>query len=195
VDEASVDLVTRWRSGDQQAADALFHRYAERLVALARKQLSGKMALRADPEDVVQSAYRSFFVNARAGQYRIEHAGDLWRLLAGITLHKAFHQIERHSAGKRSVHLEVAGSAIDVSVDALAREPSPEEAAALADELRQVMGRLEPLYRRVLELRLQGYSVEEISTQVQRGISTVKRALRQARHHIEQQRGGEGATE
>ena len=34
-DEASIDLIARWRTGDQQAASELFHRYAAQLIALA----------------------------------------------------------------------------------------------------------------------------------------------------------------
>src|SRR5262245_58097585 len=60
-DESSVHLVSRWRAGDQQAAAELFRRYASRLIALAQSRLSASMASRVDPEDVVQSVYRSFF--------------------------------------------------------------------------------------------------------------------------------------
>ena len=60
--DSSVELTDRWREGDQQAANLLFRRYSERLIALVRCHLSEKLARRLDPEDVVQSAYRSFFV-------------------------------------------------------------------------------------------------------------------------------------
>ena len=65
----SSNLVARWRAGDQQAATELFSRYANRLIALARKRLSDKLAGHIDPEDVVQSVYRSFFADAREGRY------------------------------------------------------------------------------------------------------------------------------
>ena len=65
VDETSVRLVARWQAGDQQAAAEMFHRYAERLTALARSRLATKLASRVDPDDVVQSAYRSFFADLR----------------------------------------------------------------------------------------------------------------------------------
>ena len=40
MDDLSVDLLARWRQGDQQAAAALFERYAERLIGLAHGRLS-----------------------------------------------------------------------------------------------------------------------------------------------------------
>src|SRR5262245_5701318 len=76
----SGNLVARWRQGDQQAAAELFHRYASRLTALARSQLSGQLAHRIDPEDVVQSVCRCFFADTREGRYELQRGGDLWRL-------------------------------------------------------------------------------------------------------------------
>lgn len=189
--DESVDLVARWRGGDEQAANELFHRYAGRLLALAQSRLSAQLAGRVNAEDVVQSAYRSFFVHARAGRYVFERNGDLWRLLVAITLHKVRGQIEHHKAGKRDVRLERGdgGAWFGLPPDALAQDPSPAEAAALADELEQVMRRLEPAQRKMFELRLQGYSLEEIAGQCECSIRTVKRGLSTIRERLEERRG------
>src|SRR5262245_6916154 len=69
VDDASGNLVARWQAGDQQAARELFHRYTDRLIALVRSRLTSQVGQRVDPEDVVQSAYRSFFAGAGDGQF------------------------------------------------------------------------------------------------------------------------------
>lgn len=50
----SINLVARWREGDQRAATELFQRYANHLVALAQQRLSVKLASRVDPEDVIR---------------------------------------------------------------------------------------------------------------------------------------------
>src|SRR5262245_40961276 len=103
MDNPSADSLMRWREGDQGAAGEIFGRYAERLLALARSRLSAKLSRHIDPEDVVQSACRSFFVGARDGRYVLKRSGDLWRLLVAITVHKLQHQLERRSAGKRAL--------------------------------------------------------------------------------------------
>src|SRR5262245_47150683 len=100
------DLVARWRAGDEAAAAELFERYADRLIALARSRLSAKVAGRVDPEDVVQSAYRSFFAGVRNGRYDLERGGDVWRLLLAITLHKLYRQVQQHQRQKRSLDRE-----------------------------------------------------------------------------------------
>src|SRR5260370_62016 len=84
MDEPSVELLTKYRQGDESAATELFRRYVGRLTVLARAKMAPKIARRFDAEDVVLSAYRSFFVRARDGQFSLINSGDLWRLLVTI---------------------------------------------------------------------------------------------------------------
>jgi RNA polymerase sigma factor (sigma-70 family) len=175
--EDTAELLERWKAGDQTAAAELFERYAARLVALTRSRLSPQLVQRFDPEDVVQSAYRSFFVAARAGRYDLQHGTDLWQLLVTITLHKLHHQVRHNSAGKRDVERERSLDEQSPSLAPLAREPSPIEAIALTDQVEQLMRSLQPLERHTLQLRLQGYQLDEIAEQTQRGERTVRRIL------------------
>jgi RNA polymerase sigma-70 factor (ECF subfamily) len=189
VDDQSANLLDRWRGGDQQAAEALFQRYVQRLIAVARSRLSTKLSRRIDAEDVIQSAYRSFFLGVRDGRYLFERGGDLWRLLVAITLHKLQHQVEVHTAGKRSIKRERPIDSGDVlagiDTERLTREPSPLEAAAVIDELERIMRDLEPLYRRMVELRLQGHSLEEIAADTKRSERTVRRVFERIKEELE----------
>jgi RNA polymerase sigma-70 factor (ECF subfamily) len=189
-DELSAELLARWQAGDQQAAEELFARYSERLIALVRQRLSAKLARRVDAEDIVLSAYRSFFVGAREGRFSVQRGGDLWRVLAGITVNKLQGQVERHTAGKRALEregqLDDSSAVGGLSVYVLASEPPPEAAAILADEVEQLMRHLGPLERQMLELRLQGWTFEEIATQTQRSERTVRRFLGRVKESLEQ---------
>src|SRR6188508_3437537 len=73
-DDKSMQLLNRVRDKDPQAAMELFDRYVQRLVALVRVRLSPKLKRRIDPEDVVQSAYRSFFMHAQTGQFSLQRS-------------------------------------------------------------------------------------------------------------------------
>lgn len=181
MENPSADLVMRWREGDQGAAGEIFGRYAERLLALARSRLSAKLSRHIDPEDIVQSACRSFFVGARDGRYVLKRSGDLWRLLVAITVHKLQHQIERRSAGKRALAREATqdDDPNRTTAETLAREPTPAEAAALADMVENLLRPLDPLERQIVTLRLDGYSLEEIAEQAARSERTVRRVLEQ----------------
>lgn len=187
------ELLARWRQGDQQAARELFRSYADRLIALARGRLSAKMTRRVDAEDVVQSVYRSFFVGTREGRYEVGRGGDLWQLLVTITLHKLQRQVERHRRLKRTVEREQSLNQADglgnLAPEALAREPSPADAVALADEVEQAMRSLPALQRRILELRLQGHNLEEIAAGAQCCERTVRRSLLRIKQCLEQGNG------
>jgi len=183
----SHDLFLRYQAGEDRAAAEIFDRYVRRLIELARQRISPRLAQRIDPEDVVQSAYRSFFIHARDGDFVLQRAGDLWRLLAGITLNKLHSQVERNTAARRDINRD-AGNAADAKATIAAHnEPTPDEAAAVAEKLEQFMTCLSALERRVLELRLQGETVEHIAAAVERSQRTVRRLLEQMQRLLERQ--------
>jgi tRNA A-37 threonylcarbamoyl transferase component Bud32/DNA-directed RNA polymerase specialized sigma24 family protein len=176
-DTPSAELVARYRCGhDEKAAEELFRRYAARLTALAHSRLTRALASRVDAEDVVQSAYRSFFLLARDGEVQLHESGDLWRLLVRITLRKVYRSARRHQADCRSVAREQRLPDDDGAV-APGREPGPAEVAALLDELRGALAPLGAVQRRMIEMRLQAHDIEAIATDVRRSPRTVRRIL------------------
>ncbi len=186
---SSLVLLERYRAGNDQAADALFTRYFERLTLLARSRLSPRLACRTDPEDIVLSVYRSFFVGARAGRFTLSRGGDLWRLLASITQHKLLREARHQRADRRSVDRELPlDQAEESAFHRWQAEPTPEDAAALADELERVLSRLDAFGRRVLELRLQGAQLAEIAQDTRRSERTVRRTLGQIRDILDERR-------
>ena len=193
-DEAADELIgalARWRSAGGHGIVPPLRRPPDRP---ARSQLSPRLANRVDPEDVVQSVYRSFFAESRAGKYQLEHGGDLWQLLVTITLHKLANQANRLAAQKHSVsrerHFSSEDSLLGIGAPVLARQPSPAEAVALADQLESTLRMLEPPQRRIVEMRLQGYILEEIAAALPCSLSTVRRVLRRFKEQVEQD-GGE----
>ena len=141
---SSLVLLEQVRAGDEPAAAALFSRYFKRLTSLARSRLSTRLARRTDPEDIVMSVYRSFFVGARAGRFTLNRGGDLWRLLSAITRHKLARQIRHEVADRRSVERELSVDEVDEARILERRQAvTPEEASAVADELEWVFGQLD----------------------------------------------------
>src|SRR5262249_10236329 len=116
------------------------------------------------------------------GRYEVESGGDLWQLLVTITLHKVHDQLERFATGKRDMERELSfgseDSLLGLQAHALAREPSPVEALALTEAVEHLMRGLDPVQRRMLELRLQGHNIEEIAGATQRNECTVRRFLK-----------------
>ncbi len=154
-----------WQSGDEDAARQLFDRYAEQLMLLARKRISHRLTSRIDAEDILQSVFRTFFHRAKQGQFHLEDPDDVCKLLARITVHKTFRQIAFHKRAKRDPGQETGQSddAQDMLLKLLAGEPTPEEAAAFVDELEHFLSQLKDEHRRILEMRMEGYSNVEIA--------------------------------
>lgn len=176
----SQEILQRLGQGDEEAAQDVFERYVERLTALARSRMAPRLSPRIDPDDVVMSAYRSFFLRARRGEFQLGAGRDLWHLLVEITLHKLYRQATRHTAQRRSAQREAADEA-GAPTQATSREPSPEAAALLANELAAAMAELSPERRATLEQRLQGLELAEIAQSLGKSERTVRRWLDDAK--------------
>src|SRR5262249_58687579 len=94
-DAAFAEVMGRLRAGDQAAAAEVFRRFANRLIGLARTHLDRRLRQKVDPEDVMQSALKSFFVRHADGEFDLTGWDSLWSLLVGIPLRKGGHHAER----------------------------------------------------------------------------------------------------
>jgi RNA polymerase sigma-70 factor (ECF subfamily) len=168
--QSFADLIARLQAGDDAAARRLFERYQARLIALAHDHLSRRLAGKVDSEDVLQSVFKSFFVGHRAGKYELDSWNRLWGLLTKITLHKCINRVEYFRAGCRDVEREVSmqapGGSDNSSLAILDREPAPIEAAILTETVEQLLRGYNADDRQIIQLVLEGYTIEEISAQV-----------------------------
>jgi len=185
------ELVQLWRSGDQTAALELHRRYAQRLCAVADRFVSERLRRRVDADDIVQSAFRTFFRRTEKGEYAIDHSGSLWHLLVKITINKARRQQEVHRARKRDVAAEVRLDEDVMHLEAIAGEPSPDEVAALVDELEVILSGLDARDAEMVRLCLEGYSTSEIGQKVGCTRWTVRRVLDRIGHQLRQRLGDE----
>ena len=191
-DESFDGLMSRLRSGEDDAAREVFVRFAGRLVGLARQHLDDRLKARVDPEDVVQSAYKSFFLRQREGSLEIGSWDGLWGVLTLITLRKCADRAAYFRAGKRDMTRETAPRATDSSPDgvlALDRAPRPDEAAILAETVEALFRSVDdPEEQAILELSLQGFSTPEISDRLGRAERSVRRLRERVRKRLERLR-------
>jgi RNA polymerase sigma-70 factor (ECF subfamily) len=183
-------LMARLRAGDDDAAAELLQRFATRLIALAQARLDKQIRRKVDPEDVLQSVFRSFFVRHADREFDLRDWGGLWALLVTLTLRKCGHQVRDLRRARQDVRREVAAargeSDSNASWEALAHEPTPAEAAMLAEAVEQLLLAMGERDRPILELRLQGYTVAEISERVGRTEYSVEAVLKKARKRLQQ---------
>lgn len=154
------------------AAEEIFDDYLLRLTALVRSRMASNLARKFDPEDVVLSAFRSFFVAAKNGRFEIENQSGLWQLLVTISLRKLYRRIDELQTEKRSLQQEDYGVA-----EFIASGPTPEQAAAVTDEILNLLESLSSRDRKILELRLQGVRQVEIARELNVSDRTIRRVL------------------
>ena len=171
------ELVNRHRGGDGDAASEIFAHYAQRLSQLAEQHLSRRLAGRVEAEDVVQSAFRTFFSCSARGEFLIDSRAELWQLLVKITLQKARMQGRRQTAAVRDVSREQHDPNQEWLLAAVDHEPGPEDAVMLVDQIEVLLRGLPPLASQVLERRLQGQSVTEIARELGLARQAVYRTL------------------
>lgn len=173
-------LLKRFRRGQEDAATVLYIRYAKRLGALARSKCSPALSYRVEPEDIVQSVFRSFFRKAADGLYDVPEGEDLWKLFLVITLNKIYAKSVFHHARKRDIRLTV--NTADMDESTLGRgEPDDQALSELQMVVDETLAQLPDQARRMVELRVQGFEVAEIARQTQRSKRTVERTLQQFR--------------
>jgi RNA polymerase sigma-70 factor (ECF subfamily) len=191
-EDSSFDvLLARLRAGDEDAATTIFNRYVRRLVGLARSRLDALTRAKVDPEEVANSALKSFFRGYAGGKFDLEGWDSLWEVLLLITLRKCGRRIEYFRAQRRDVLKEVHPAAAEdatASWEAIAHEPTPEEAAMLNETIEQVLQSLHERERPILVLALQGFSLPEISERIHRTERTVYRVLKRIRDKLEEMR-------
>lgn len=176
-------LVERCREGSESAAAELFNRYVSRLLGVARRRLGERMNSRVDPEDVVQSVFRTFFSRLKNDQFEIVDDDDLSKLLVRITLHKTLRQITYHRAARRDPNQEVPQGEVSQNdiLQIMTKEPTPETVVTFMDQLDHFLARLSPEEQQILTLRLQGTSTEDIAKQLNTYDRKIRRVLERVR--------------
>jgi RNA polymerase sigma-70 factor, ECF subfamily len=192
-DESFEAVMRRLKTGDNDAAREVFQRYAHRLIGLARSRLGTLMRQKVDPEDVVQSVFKSFFVRQVDGRIDLDDWNGLWAMLTVITLRKCGHRIEYFRAACRDLRREADRSPSPdesgAAWEAVARDPTPSEAALLSETLEQLLQPLDERERQIAVMSLQGFTIVDIANEVKRSERTVQRVLDHVRKRLRRLRG------
>ena len=190
--------ITRWlaglKAGRPEAVEAIWRRYYDRVVAVARRRLGrGPHQAVEDGEDVALSALHGLTVAAAQGRFEhLDDRSDLWQIVAAITVKKALHRRRWYDRWKRtgrpasggqdgaSGQLRRAASSEEVGLlaGAVSKEPNPELSAILREQLAQLLdGLSDPTLRQIAEWRMEGASNAEIARRLGRAVRTVERKL------------------
>jgi RNA polymerase sigma-70 factor (ECF subfamily) len=194
--DSFAEFLARLQAQDGSAASELFQRFASRLIALARQHFQGPLRHKVDPEDVVQSAYKSFFHRYGTGNLQVANWNSLWGLLTLITVRKCAERVAYHRAECRDAAREESrppGTEEGCPwPDAPGREPTPFEVVQLGEAVEQLLASLDEDERPVIELSLQGYTTQEIGQRLDCPERSVRRLRERVRNRLERMQREDG---
>lgn len=180
--------LSQLKEGDARAAGELWHRYSPDLLAVSRKRLSRLPRGYVDEDDISQSVFRCVCEGVIGGQLAtVKSRDDLWFLLVAVTTRKIANYIESQMAQKRGEGKVRTESSLGCGSDETIRFyfdtmpsdiPPPEISAMLDEQYAHLLSKLGTDNLRMLaELRIAGYTVSEIASQMSLSTRSIERKL------------------
>jgi RNA polymerase sigma-70 factor (ECF subfamily) len=115
-----------------------------------------------DSLDIVQSVHRSLLRSLRSGKFTIDAPQQLIALTVQMARRKVAHQWRRLKRQERLANPDRAGDSLpDFLASLVSPELDPVKKAEVNEALRNLNAELAAPDRRLMELRLQGYSTVE----------------------------------
>lgn len=182
-------LLVELHRGEEDAATQLYLRYADRLKSLAARQTAGDLRTRIDPEDIVQSVFRTFFRRAVEGHYQVPEGEELWKLFLVIALNKIRRTGAWHHAAKRDSRTTLGTENLhEVGEQATGQDETSLNVLQIVIE--ETLSTMPNTTREIVKLRIAGHEVSEIAGMVSRSKRSVERVLQDFRAKL-----GESLTE
>ena len=183
-ESTSLTWISELVAGNDEVVAEFWSMYGSGLQKLAGRAMTPQLRGRMEPEDVVQSACRSFFRRTQSQDFGLRDREGLWRLLCAITLTKVKQHTRFHYRKRRSVAREVSDD--DQAANADSRranpvQPTPEEVVVFAESMASLLGSLSTEEQSIVQLKLEGHQNAEIAAKLNRSERTVGRLLQKIR--------------
>jgi RNA polymerase sigma factor (sigma-70 family) len=161
------DLVTRVRCGDEAALEELLLRYEPKIRLTARYLIRPILRRYFDSIDVTQSVQVEIVRGVRLGKFELSDADAFVALAVTVVKRK----VARHWRHLRHDHqLRFGPDAGNRPISHLVTTPrAPDDPATSLErdeETERLWQQFDPTERRLLKLRVQGYSTEEAAAQM-----------------------------
>jgi RNA polymerase sigma-70 factor (ECF subfamily) len=169
------ELIRRVRAGDERAATELVRQYEPEIRRAVRLRLNNpKLGRALDTIDICQSVMGRFFVGVAAGQFDLEHPGQLLRLLVTMAKNRVIDHARKpanrpESFGGDDREYRVAG-----------KGETPSEIVSHREMLAEMRRRLSDEERKISELRHQGVDWAGIATELGGSAEAIRKKFERA---------------
>jgi RNA polymerase sigma-70 factor (ECF subfamily) len=193
-EETSIEQwIGRLNAGDISAVERVFSAYEPYLRIVIRRQLSRRLRVKVDSQDIVQSVFADMVSGVRKGTWRTANRGQLLALLRQIARRRIADRYQQH---RRSIERELPLD--DASPGSLptSSEPRASEVARGNELWDRMMLACPADHHEIVKLRLHGLRIGEIAERTGLHEGSVRRILYElARRLSVSQRGEAAATD
>ena len=183
------ELIARAKSGDEVAIREFLSRFEPEVRIIVRGHLPKTLRTRFDSMDFVQSVWETFFTKLRERPENFENAQHLRGFLAGVARNKVFAEHRRQTAQKHAISREeplyIRRGGREVQREVVSPEHTPSKAMQASERLAQLTAGCTPLEVKVITLRHDGMTFEQIAVQTGIHERSVRRIIADARARME----------
>jgi RNA polymerase sigma factor (sigma-70 family) len=186
-------LIARVKDGDESAIRLLIERYGPQVQIMVRRRLPARIRNRFDTVDFTQDVWSSVIADCRERDQSFDEPGHLLGFLAGVVNNKVNEEYRRLTRTKkydlaREQPLYVRRGDRDVPRPVAATDATPSEVVQAGDRFDQIVAGRSPMEIRIVGLRRDGLTYEEIALQLGLHEKAVRRVIESLRARWESSR-------
>jgi RNA polymerase sigma factor (sigma-70 family) len=164
-------LMSQIRNGNQVAAWQLLEMYGNHVLKVVRRRLNHQLRSKFDSQDFAQAVWKSFFQD-RERLVGMQSPEQFVKYIQGIASNKVVDETRKRNTARYSVQREEPAYVEGTGVAA-----RPSEIAVARETWERLMADQSADHQRIVELRFQGHTFEEIATELSINERTARRVI------------------
>jgi len=179
-------LLRQVQQGSHEAARELYETYVDHVLRGVRVRLWHRMRSKYDSQDFVQQVFASFF-DGRERLPDFDTPEALVNYLLGMAYNKVTGEGRHLQTQKHDIQRE---QRIDTATTAAgphpaSRDPTPSAVAVYHEQYDRLVDRQPPRVKRIVELRLDGKTFEEIAAELDIDESTARKVIKRLQVQVQ----------
>ncbi len=183
-------LIARVKEGDEAAIGRLIDRFGPEVRMMVRRRLPARLRSQFDTVDFTQVVWQSVIADCRERSEAFRDPRHLLGFLAGVVHNKVAHEYRRRTRTRkydigREEPLYVRRGDRVVPRELPADDPTPSEAVQAGDRMDQLTAGRSPTEVRIIELRREGLTIDEVAARLELHEKAVRRVINSLRARLE----------
>lgn len=186
-------LIAQVKDGDEAAIGRLIERFGPEVRMMVRRRLPAKLRNQFDTVDFTQVVWNSVIADCRDRAEPFDDPKHLLGFLAGVVHNKVAGEYRRRTRTRkydigREEPMYVRRGGREVLREVAADDPTPSETVQADDRLEQLVAGRSPVEVRIVELRRQGLTIDEVAARLELHEKAVRRVIDSIRDRMEARR-------